>query len=110
MGNLEQLIVHHSYEGNLIPIDSDEAKSYLQKEKLRSYQKLKIQIRRLYLDGTRILPIALLDVYKPQDKPAIEIKKFDENIECKQIYFILITYILFLKLHNKQLTKMNDKQ
>ena len=39
---MEQLIIHYSYEGNLIPIDSEEAKSYLQKDKSRLYKQLKI--------------------------------------------------------------------
>lgn len=35
---MEQLVIHYSYEGNLIPIDSDEAKTYLQSEKYRLYK------------------------------------------------------------------------
>ncbi|CAF0835101.1 unnamed protein product [Adineta steineri] len=69
LGNPEQLTVHYSYEGNLIPIDSDEAKNYLQKEKYY---------------GTQILPTALLDVYKTKKESTIEIKKSDENIESLQ--------------------------
>lgn len=37
MVNTEELIIHHLYEGNLVPIDSDEGKYYLQKEKSRLY-------------------------------------------------------------------------
>ncbi|CAF0826705.1 unnamed protein product [Rotaria sordida] len=69
LGNMEQLITHYSYEGNLIPIDSDEAKIYLQKEKFHK---------------TRILPTALLDIYKTKDKSTIEIKQSNENFESVQ--------------------------
>ncbi|CAF2480933.1 unnamed protein product [Rotaria sp. Silwood2] len=69
LGNMEHLIIHYSYEGNLIPIDSDEAKTYLQKEKFHK---------------TRILPTALLDVYKTKEKSTVEIKKSNENFESVQ--------------------------
>ena len=36
---MEQFTVHYSYEGNLISIDSDEVKSYLQRENFRLYKK-----------------------------------------------------------------------
>ena len=39
---------------------------------------------KLFLDGTRILPTALLDVYKIKEKARIEIKQSDENFECKR--------------------------
>ena len=39
---MEQLIIHYSYEGNLIPIDSEEAKSYLQREKFVCINNYKI--------------------------------------------------------------------
>ncbi|CAF3477380.1 unnamed protein product [Rotaria sp. Silwood1] len=69
LGNMEQLIIHYSYEGNLIPIDSDEAKIYLQKEKFHK---------------PRILPTALLDIYKMKEKSTIEIKQSNENFEFAQ--------------------------
>ncbi|CAF1585827.1 unnamed protein product [Rotaria magnacalcarata] len=66
LGNLEQLIIHYSYEGNLMPVDSEEAKIYLQNEKNHK---------------NRILPTALLDIYKTKEKSPIEIKTSNENFE-----------------------------
>jgi hypothetical protein len=42
---------------------------------------------RFYLDGTQILPTALLDVYKAKEKPRIEIEQSDENFQCKKVLF-----------------------
>ncbi len=39
--------------------------------------------RSLYLDGPRILPTALLDIYETKEKPRIEIEQSEENLECK---------------------------
>jgi hypothetical protein len=41
-------------------------------------------LKKSCLDGTRILPTALLDVYKIKEKATIEIKQSDENFECKK--------------------------
>jgi hypothetical protein len=40
----------------------------------------------LYLDSPRILPTALLDIYKMKEKPRIEIEQSEENVECKRIF------------------------
>ncbi|UJR35829.1 hypothetical protein I4U23_028576 [Adineta vaga] len=67
--NTEQLVIHYSYEGNLIPIDSDEAKVYLQKENNQV---------------TSLLPIALLNTYKNEKLIKIEIKPSNEHDELPQ--------------------------
>jgi hypothetical protein len=50
----------------------------------------------LYLDGLRILPTALLDVYKSKEKPRIEIEQSEENIECKRTLMYIKSLFGFL--------------
>jgi hypothetical protein len=92
---MDQLIIHYSYEGNLIPMDSEEAKSYLQKENHRSYNEWSIinYPVRFCLDGTQILPTALLDVYNAKEK--IKINQSDENFECKTSFISLNEHVYF---------------
>jgi hypothetical protein len=50
----------------------------------------------LYLDGLRILPTALLDVYESKEKPRIEIEQSEENIECKRTLMYIKSSFGFL--------------
>lgn len=56
--------------------------------------------KKFYLDGTQILPTALLDVYKVNENIKAEIK----NFECKKEFISLSNFFII-----KQLMKMNDE-
>lgn len=58
--------MHYSYEGNLIPIDSDEAKAYFQKDKFRDNRP----------------PIFATDVLNlSKTIPVVEVQQSNENDE-----------------------------
>ncbi|CAF0847885.1 unnamed protein product, partial [Adineta ricciae] len=69
IANTEHLIIHYAYDGNLIPIDSDEAKLYLQKE---------------YHHDAPTLPTTLLKMNKNEESVKIESRVSDENVESAQ--------------------------
>ena len=85
--NTEQLIIHYAYDGNLIPVDSDEAKLYLQKEYHRLYRMQiscqKVQSNTLFADDAPTLPITLPKMDKNEESVKAESKVSDENVECK---------------------------
>lgn len=83
---MEQLVIHYSYEGNLIPIDSDEAKTYLQSEKYRLYKFYwwNKSDQKLCTDKARIHPTALFENHETKELSPLEIKQSNEQFQCKK--------------------------